>query len=72
MTAALLESPLSLFAEARRAQPAGGRGITLEERLEDAWRASRTEGVAECPVCHAGMRAEGDAARCAGCGSTLA
>ena len=72
MTSALLESPLSLFAEARRSQPAGGRGITLEERLEHAWRAVHAEGLAECPVCHAGMRAEGSAARCAGCGSTLA
>jgi hypothetical protein len=72
MTTALLESPLSLFAEARRGQPAGGRGMTLEERLEDVWRAVQAEGVAECPVCRAGMRAEDDVACCTRCGSTLA
>jgi hypothetical protein len=73
MTSALLESPpVSLFAERRRADPAGGRGTTLEERLERALRAVRAEGQAECPVCHAGMRLEGQAGRCTGCGSTLA
>ena len=72
MTTALLESPLSLFAGTRRPGPAGGGDMTLEERLEVAWRAVQTEGAAECPVCRAGMRREGAAARCTGCGSTLA
>jgi hypothetical protein len=72
MTTALLESPLPLFAEASRSRPAGGRGMTLEERLEGAWRAVRAEGVAECPVCRTAMRAENGAAKCSGCGSTLA
>jgi hypothetical protein len=72
MTPGLLESPPSLFAEARRCQPAGGRGMTLEDRLEDVWRAVQAEGVAECPVCHAALRTEDGAARCSGCGSTLA
>ena len=73
MTSALLESrPASLFAEARRAEPAGGRGTTLEERLERALRAVQIEGHAECPVCHSSMRLEGHAGRCTGCGSTLA
>jgi hypothetical protein len=71
MTSALLESPLSLFAEARRPGAAGRGGQTLEERLETAWRAAQTEGTAECPVCRAGMRREGAAARCTGCGTTL-
>jgi ribosomal protein L37AE/L43A len=73
VTGALLESPPSLFAEERRrgAGPAGGRGLTLEERLESALRAVRADGRAECPVCHATMRAEAGAARCSGCGSTL-
>ena len=72
MTSALLESPRSLFAEARRGLPAGGRGVTLEERLETAWRAAQADGIAECPVCRAAMSREAAAARCSGCGSTLA
>jgi hypothetical protein len=72
MTTAMLESPLSLFAQTRRSLPAGGRGITLEERLESTLRSAQAHGVAECPVCRAGMQAEGGVARCSGCGSTLA
>jgi hypothetical protein len=71
MTTALLESPMSLFGEARRLRPAGGRGSTLEELLESTLRSAQAGGAAECPVCHARMHAEGGAARCSGCGSTL-
>ena len=71
MTTALLESPLSMFGEARRSRPAAGAGTTLEEVLERTLRSARTDGVAECPVCRARMHGEGDAARCSGCGSTL-
>jgi tRNA(Ile2) C34 agmatinyltransferase TiaS len=71
MTTALLEAPLSLFGEARRLRPADGSGITLEELLERTLRSARADGVAECPVCHARMQVEGEAARCSGCGSTL-
>jgi tRNA(Ile2) C34 agmatinyltransferase TiaS len=71
MTTALLESPLSLFGDARRLRPAGGRGITLEELLESTLRSAQAGGEADCPVCHARMRAEGGVARCSGCGSTL-
>jgi hypothetical protein len=72
MTSALLESPLSLFAESRRPDPAGGRGATLEERLAQALRAVRAGGQTECPVCESPMCLEGAAGRCTGCGSTLA
>jgi hypothetical protein len=72
MSSALLESPESLFADAARVRPAGGRGMTLEERLEEVLRSAQNEGMAECPVCRAAMQAEGAAARCTGCGSTLA
>jgi hypothetical protein len=72
MTTALIESPLSLFGEARRPRPAGGRGITLEELLESTLRSARAGAQAECPVCHARMHAQDGAARCSGCGSTLA
>lgn len=71
MTSALLESPLYLLAETRRARAAGGGGTTLEERLEGAWRAAQADGQAECPVCRSSMRFEDGAARCTGCGSTL-
>jgi hypothetical protein len=71
MTTALLESPLSLFGEARQVRPASGRGVSLEELLERTLRSVQAGGVAECPVCHAGMHAEEAAARCPSCGSTV-
>jgi hypothetical protein len=71
MTTALLESPLSLFGEARSVRPVDGREITLEELLDSALRSAQAGGLAECPVCHARMHAEGGAAHCSGCGSTV-
>jgi hypothetical protein len=71
MTSAVLESPLPLFAETRRALAAGGGGATLEARLEEAWHTVQADGRAECPVCRSSMRFEGGAAHCTGCGSTL-
>jgi hypothetical protein len=71
MTTALLESPLSVFAEASRLSPAGGNGITLEELLERTLRSAEAGGSADCPVCQGEMRAAHGAARCSGCGSTL-
>jgi hypothetical protein len=71
MTTALLESPQSLFGEARRLRPAGGRGITLEEILEGTLRSALAGAVAECPVCRGRMRAEDGVVRCSGCGSAL-
>ena len=78
MSSALIASPLSLFGEASRPRPAGGHRpsggprITLEERLDAVLHAARTEGRAECPVCHATMRHERGAAHCSGCGAALA
>ena len=71
MTAALLEAPTALFASAGRTAEAGGRRTTLEELLEGSWRNARATGEAECPVCAATMRLEGEQARCGGCGTTL-
>jgi hypothetical protein len=71
MTTAMLESPLSLFGEARRSGPPAGARITLEELLEGTLRSAWTDGLAECPVCHARMEVEGEVAHCSGCGSTL-
>jgi hypothetical protein len=72
MTGAVLEAPLSLFSEATRPRAPGGRRATLEERLNAALRAARSEGTTECPVCGtASMRWEEGTAHCGGCGSTL-
>jgi hypothetical protein len=77
MTAAVLERPGSTFEHpaSRFARPTpGGRG-TLDELLTATLHEARTNGSAECPVCHARMtpaRArEAAAAECASCGSRL-
>jgi hypothetical protein len=64
MSAAVLEAPTPLLTRGRRP--------TLEELLEGRWRAVHAEGEAECPVCEAPMKLEGEQARCGGCGTTLA
>ena len=71
MTAAMLEAPPAGSAGWQAARSVGGRGVTLEERLESAWRAAQREGVAECPVCHGPMLGAGAGARCGGCGSVV-
>ena len=71
MTSALIESPLSLFAEANRTGRAGGRRTTLEERLDAAWRSLRHDGAADCPICHTPMRLDRGIGRCPSCGSSL-
>jgi hypothetical protein len=82
VTPALLDRPASLFAECAAAGgPAaadrlGGGRVTLEERLNSALHATRTNGSTECPVCRARMTparagAEPDRAECGGCGSQL-
>jgi hypothetical protein len=73
VTPALLDRPASLFAE-RATGPLGGGRVTLEERLNSVLHAVRTNGSAECPVCHARMtraRVGGGAGECGGCGSSL-
>jgi hypothetical protein len=72
MSTALLEAPATLFADRRRAEPAGGGRTTLAELLDDTWRAARADADAECPMCHAPMHLEAGAARCGSCGTTLA
>ena len=80
MTQAILDRPASLF-DGEAVQPAGGRfrrplaggrGVTLEERLSSALHATRTNGGTECPVCDERMtRAAGGGAECGGCGARL-
>lgn len=66
MTAGVLEAP-------RRAAVAnpGGRRMTLEERLEGAWRMLHVEGEADCPVCGSQMTLREDAGECGGCGARM-
>lgn len=70
MTAAVLDSPGLAFEDA--APSAGGRGVTLEERLSEALRAARADAGASCPICYGQMTAgHGGGARCDSCGSRL-
>jgi hypothetical protein len=71
VSAALIDSPLSLFAQASRSQRAGRRRTTLEERLDSAWRALRQDGTSDCPICHTPMRLDEGVGRCRCCGSEL-
>ena len=61
------------------AERLGDGRMTLEERLNAALHEARTNGSAECPVCHGPMTCAGDGgegaaavvADCGGCGSQL-
>ena len=53
------------------ARPVGGSRLTLEQRLDSVWEGLRTDGAAECPVCHGRMEGHGPA-HCRDCGSELA
>ena len=68
---AVLEAAPSVMGSPRITRSSGGRGATLEERLLAAWRSAQLEGVSECPVCRAAMRADGASARCGSCGSVV-
>jgi hypothetical protein len=79
MTGALLDRPGALFAdgpatESAAASPGSG-GVTLDELLNATLHAARTNGSAECPVCHARMTSTHAGARasaaCGDCGSRL-
>ena len=71
VSAALLEAPPGLLTSDGITSTAGGRRVTLEERLQAAWHSARRDGHSDCPVCHAPMRAEGASAHCGACGSVL-
>jgi hypothetical protein len=70
MSPVMLEAPPTPSVSPHGAR-SRGRGVTLEERLERAWRAAQRDDVAECPVCRAAMLAEAAGARCEGCGSLV-
>jgi hypothetical protein len=71
VTAAVLDTPRRAFAEVSSSAPQGGGRLTLEERLQRAWRLLHAEGAAECPVCGSEMTLRGDAGECRGCGSQM-
>jgi hypothetical protein len=48
-----------------------GGGLTLEQRLDAAWRGLRAGGEAECPVCSGRMTRGEDGGGCHRCGCTL-
>jgi len=81
MSATLLELPSRLLPEPGShastvdepsdvGRPGGGR-VTLEERLESAWRGLHAAGAAECPVCRGRMTLGAGAGECGGCGGRL-
>ena len=67
MTAAVLDRPRSLGEQTAF----DGGGLTLEERLDAAMLAARTNGRTECPVCDARMTSTRAGAECGGCGARL-
>jgi tRNA(Ile2) C34 agmatinyltransferase TiaS len=72
MSAGLVaEAPLDLFGRAAGAACRGGGRLTLEERLDRVLEAVRAGEPADCPVCRAHMREDGEGAGCASCGSRL-
>jgi hypothetical protein len=75
MTGAVLDRPSAPFTVAGGAE-CGGRPLergraTLEDVLTGVLQEARTNGVAECPLCHARMTLTRAHAECAGCGSRL-
>ena len=66
MTPAVLDRPGSVTE-----RPELGGGGSLEELLSAVLHEARANGSGECPVCHARMTRDADAARCGGCGTRL-
>jgi hypothetical protein len=71
MTAGVLDAPARAFAGTSSSAPAGGGRVTLEERLEGAWRMLQSRGAVECPVCGGEMALRGGAGECGGCGAKM-
>jgi hypothetical protein len=45
--------------------------MSLDERLQGAWRLLHAEGAAECPVCGSEMRLHVGVGECGGCGARM-
>jgi hypothetical protein len=71
VTAAVLDAPGPTSGEARSSAARAGGSVTLEERLQSAWRALQAAGAAECPLCGGEMTLHGGAGECGGCGAKM-
>jgi hypothetical protein len=71
MTATLLDPASRASAEPPASGPSSGGRMTLEERLQGAWRLLHAEGTAGCPVCGDEMTLHGGAGECRGCGAKM-
>jgi hypothetical protein len=71
VTASLLDIPTRGPAKPSSPAPSRDERLTLEERLERAWRGLRRYGEAKCPICGGGMTLHGGAGDCRACGGRL-
>jgi|Tabmets5t2r1_1033131.scaffolds.fasta_scaffold72952_2 hypothetical protein len=71
MTATLLDLPSRPRSGPSPSAQPGGRRLTLEERLQSAWRGLQAQGVAQCPVCGGRMTAGAGGGECGGCDARL-
>jgi hypothetical protein len=71
VTAAVVAAPGPAFADECLSASQGGGRVTLEERLQRAWRLLHADGAAECPICRGEMTLRGDAGECGGCGTKM-
>jgi hypothetical protein len=70
MSATLLDLPaLDMQSSATRERDGH---MTLEERLQRAWRTLNSDHPADCPVCGGRMALRGGVGECGGCGARLA
>jgi hypothetical protein len=74
VSTAVLESGTvgRLFSEDEARAEADEGCVTLQERLDTAWRSLQAAGVAECPLCRDRVSLhDGAHGGCEGCGSRL-
>ena len=71
MIGAVLDAPSRALAEASSGAPRGGGPMTLEARLQGAWRLLCAEGAAACPVCGGEMTLRAGTGECGGCGARM-
>jgi hypothetical protein len=71
VSAAMLDAPSRAVAEASSPAPRGGGRMTLEARLQGAWRLLRAEGAAACPACGGEMTLRAGIGECGDCGARM-
>lgn len=60
-----------LFADDAEGACAGGRRLTLDERMSRVWEGLRAAGTAECPLCGGRLELVGEVGRCGSWGTTV-